>query len=65
MNENTVLQKWTELKTLVEALELDVTKNAKGTVAAGVRARKGLRQLQTASKELVKLTIELDKKPKE
>jgi len=65
MDENTVIQKWTDLKTLVEALELDVTKNAKGTVAAGVRARKGLRQLQTMSKELVKLTIELDKKPKE
>jgi len=65
MDKNTVLQKWTDLKTLVEALELDVTKNAKGTVAAGVRARKGLRQLQTMSKDLVKLTIELDKKPKE
>ena len=37
-------------------------KNANGTAAAGVRARKGLRQLQTKSKELVKLTIEIDKK---
>jgi len=63
--ENTVLEKWNELKSLVEALEHDVTKNAKGTAAAGVRARKGLRQLQAKSKELVKLTIELDKKPKE
>lgn len=57
-----VLEKWSELKSLVEALEHDVTKNAKGTAAAGVRARKGLRQLQTKAKELVKLTIELDKK---
>ena len=63
--ENTVLEKWNELKSLVETLEHDVTKNAKGTAAAGVRARKGLRQLQAKSKELVKLTIELDKKPKE
>lgn len=62
---NAVLEKWNELKSLVETLEHDVAKNAKGTAAAGVRARKGLRQLQAKSKELVKLTIELDKKPKE
>lgn len=61
MENNVVLQKWDELKSLVESLEQDVAKNAKGTVAAGVRARKGLRQLQTKSKELVKLTIELEK----
>jgi hypothetical protein len=61
---NPVLDKWNELKTLVEALELDVTKNARGTAAAGVRARKGLRQLQAKSKELVKLTVELDKSEK-
>jgi len=58
---NVVLEKWNELKTLVENLEHDVTKNAKGVAAAGVRSRKGLRQLQAKSKELVKLTIELDK----
>lgn len=62
MDNNQVLDKWNELKTLVESLESDVVKNAKGTAAAGVRARKGLRQLQAKSKELVKLTIELDKK---
>lgn len=62
MDNNQVLDKWNELKTLVESLEPDVLKNAKGTAAAGVRARKGLRQLQAKSKELVKLTIELDKK---
>jgi len=61
MENNLVLQKWDELKTLVESLEQDVAKNAKGTIAAGVRARKGLRQLQAKSKELVKLTIELEK----
>ena len=62
MDNSTVLDKWNELKALVEALEPDVAKNAKGVSAAGVRARKGLRQLQAKSKELVKLTIELDKK---
>jgi hypothetical protein len=63
--DNQVLDKWNELKALVEALEHDVAKNARGVATAGVRARKGLRQLQTKSKELVKLTIELDKKEKE
>lgn len=64
MDNNTVLDKWNEIKTLIESLEHDVTKNARGTAAAGVRARKGLRQLQAKSKELVKLTIELDKSEK-
>lgn len=62
--DNQVLSKWNELKSLVESLEHDVEKNSKGTAAAGVRARKGLRLLQTKAKELVKLTIELDKKEK-
>jgi hypothetical protein len=63
--ENDVLLKWNELKSLVETLEVDVAKNARGVSAAGVRARKGLRALQTKSKELVKLTIELEKSSKQ
>lgn len=58
---NNVSDKWSELKSLVEALEHDMAKNAKGNAAAGVRARKGLRQLQAHCKELVKLTLELSK----
>lgn len=63
--DSVVLEKWNEVKSLVETLEHDVTKNAKGIAAAGVRARKGLRELKTKAGELVKLTIELDKKSKE
>ena len=63
--DNDVLAKWNDLKALVEALEVDVAKNARGVAAAGVRARKGLRALQGKSKELVKLTMELDKAGKE
>lgn len=63
--DSVVLEKWNEVKSLVETLEHDVTKNAKGVAAAGVRARKGLRELKTKAGELVKLTIELDKKSKE
>jgi hypothetical protein len=64
MSDNPVLAKWSELKSLVEALEVDVAKNARGVAAAGVRTRKGLRQLQVCAKELVKLTLELDKADK-
>jgi hypothetical protein len=59
------LAKWEEIKKVVEDLELDVTKNARGNSAAGVRARKGLRQIATHCRELVKLTIDLDKSEKE
>lgn len=65
MSDNPIVAKWNELKALVEALEADVSKNAKGVAAAGVRARKGLRQLQSTAKELVKLTLETDKSGKE
>jgi len=55
-NDN-VLTKWEELKTLVATLETDVTKNATGNAAAGVRARKGLRTLKQTTSDLVKLTL--------
>lgn len=60
-SDNQVIAKWTELKQIVEALELDVVKNAKGVAAAGVRARKGLRDLKAKAADLVKTTVDLDK----
>jgi hypothetical protein len=59
-NEN-VLNKWTEVKTLVETLDLDVMKNANGNKSAGVRARKGLRLLKTKATDLVKVSLQTDK----
>ena len=56
-NNNDVLTKWNEIKTLVETIENDVQKNATGNKAAGTRARKGLRNLKTTAAELVKLTL--------
>jgi hypothetical protein len=56
-----VLEKWKELKVIVESIDLDVHKNAGGNASAGVRARKGLRALKSAAADLVKLTIELEK----
>lgn len=60
--DNVILAKWNELKTIVEALEVDVVKNTeKGVAAAGVRVRKGLRQLQKTARGIVKDTLEADK----
>jgi len=59
--DNKVLAKWVELKTVVDTLELNVAKNARGVAAAGVRARKGLRELKNKAAELVKMTVDLDK----
>ena len=52
---------WTELKVLVESLELDVHKNANGNKSAGVRTRKGLRLLKQRAAELVKESLATDK----
>jgi len=60
-----VADKWTEVKTLVEAIELDVLKNARGNASAGVRVRKGLRLLKKVASELVKTTSAQDKVNKE
>jgi hypothetical protein len=60
----TVLDKWKELKLIVDSIDLDVHKNAGGNASAGVRARKGLRSLKTAAAELVKLTIDTEKTEK-
>jgi hypothetical protein len=61
----TVLEKWNELKLIVESIDLDVNKNAGGNSSAGVRARKGLRSLKSVAADLVKLTIEAEKSKKD
>jgi hypothetical protein len=60
-----ILEKWQEIKVMVESIDLDVHKNASGNASAGVRARKGLRALKNSASELVKLTIEEEKSRKE
>jgi hypothetical protein len=64
MSENSVLEKWSEIKVLVESLELDVHKNANGNASAGVRARRGLRLLKTEVAGLIKKTIQVEKEKK-
>ena len=57
MSDTTTTNLWNEIKTLVETIDVDVSKNAKGNASAGVRARKGLRLLRTKTSELVKATL--------
>ena len=59
--EEKIVAMWDEVKGVMSAIELDVLKNARGTAAAGVRARKGLRTLKAKVAGLVKVTVELDK----
>ena len=61
---NPVIEKWQELKVLIESIDLDIHKNANGNASAGVRARKGLRLVKSQTAELVKLTVERDKAKK-
>jgi hypothetical protein len=56
-----ILEGWESLKELVTSLELDVHKNANGNKSAGVRARRGLRQLKNDAGTLVKLTLTAEK----
>ena len=46
MSDNEVLAKWSEVKSLVESLEHDVAKSAKGVTAAGVELEKVLESLR-------------------
>mgnify|MGYP000251915719 FL=1 len=59
-----IIEKWAEIKTIIESIDLDVNKNAGGNASAGVRARKGLRLLKKEAAELVKMTVAADKERK-
>ena len=59
--DNQVIEAWEEIKKIVEGVDLDVLKNAKGNNAAGVRIRKGLRAVKGGCAKLIKVTVELDK----
>ena len=65
MDQNNVLGLWEELKSLVESVEPDVVKNARGVAAAGVRARRGLRAVKSKVSDLIKVTISNEKSKKE
>lgn len=60
MNEE-IIQQYEEIKVMVESLQTDVIKNSQGNKSAGVRARKGLRELKKLVSGLVKSSLSGDK----
>lgn len=59
-----IIELWERLKVLMASTDDDVVKNAQGNASAGVRARKGLRELRKEAHKLVKLTVEVEKAKK-
>jgi hypothetical protein len=45
-------------------MEIDIQKNAGGNVSAGVRARRGLRNLKKETAALIKSIVEVEKNRK-
>jgi hypothetical protein len=60
LNES-LLSQFEEFKLLVETLQTDVVKNAQGNKSAGIRARKGLREVKKLASVIVKTSLESDK----
>ncbi len=56
-----IVNKYETIKVMVESLQTDVIKNSQGNKSAGVRARKGLRELKKLVSELVKVSLNSDK----
>ena len=60
MNEQ-IVENYETIKVLVESLQNDVVKNSQGNKSAGVRVRKGLRELKKMAANLVKESLTADK----
>mgnify|MGYP001392804094 CR=1 FL=1 len=56
-----IVDSYEKLKVLLESLELDIHKSARGNKSAGVRVRKGLRLLKREATDLVKSSLEASK----
>ena len=61
MSSEQIVEKWSEIRVLIESLDHDIAKNAKGNASAGVRTRRGLRLLKKEAADLVKLTLNVEK----
>jgi hypothetical protein len=56
-----LLSQFEEFKLLVESLESEIVKNAGGNKSAGVRVRKGLREVKKLASVIVKSSLEHSK----
>lgn len=60
-----IMKLWEEIKQLTKELELDAYKNSgKGVFSAGVRLRKGLRDLKKKADQVIKKSLANDKENK-
>jgi hypothetical protein len=59
--EDNTYVKWSEVRAMMEQLDDDIAKNARGTAAAGVRARKGLRDMRKRISVIIKQMVVQDK----
>ena len=59
--EETLIERFEELLTLVESLRTDVVKHSGGNKSAGLRVRRGLRDAKKMAADLVRESIELSK----
>jgi len=62
LKNSSILVIWMLIKEAVELLELDVAKNINGNNEAGIRVRHGFRFIKRATNQLLKLSLERDKK---
>lgn len=56
---------WKEIRLIIDSIDLDVRKNSKGNVSAGIRSRRGLRLLKKQATSLVKVMIQEERNKKE
>lgn len=59
------VEKWKQIKVMVEILELDVVKYSRGVRAAGLRVRKGMRELKSVMSEFVRMSVAEDREVRE
>ena len=59
------VEKWKEVKTVINALELDAVKYQRGVRAAGLRFRKGIREVKRMMSDLVRESVNEDREFRE
>lgn len=57
--EQNLIKEWNSLKDLISDMEENVVKSSKGNSAAGLRARKQIKQAVELLKQLRKISLEL------
>ena len=59
--DETLIERFEELLTLIESLRTDVVKQSSGNKSAGLRVRRGLRDSKKLASDLVRESLELSK----